>query len=111
MKDKGQVVQGAIIVSMSLGAQENDFTMKLYSLIYIINAAILFEACFNCSCKIVEGIVTELMARRTELENDSSKVDAFIRCVCWELVASADNIYTKCPCRDATKVGALWTKR
>jgi hypothetical protein len=85
---------------------------KLYSLVYIINAATLFEAGFHCLCKPVKGIVTELMAQRTDLDDDSSKVNAFIRCVYWKIVASADDILdTIWPCCDAAKVGAIWTER
>jgi hypothetical protein len=52
------------------------------------------------------------MRGRTELEDDSSKEDAFIGCIFWKIIAFVDHtINTIFPCCDVTKVGALWTER
>jgi hypothetical protein len=73
----------------------------LYSLIYITNAATLNEAGFHCLCKPMKSMVTELMAQRTEFDDDSSKLDAFIGYVYWRLTASADHMIDAICC-DAT---------
>jgi hypothetical protein len=59
------------------------------------------STCFNCLRKLVDCFRTVCVAQRTEFEYDSSKVDAFIRCVYIKIVVFVDHtIGTICPCCD-----------
>ncbi|KAG1888358.1 hypothetical protein F4604DRAFT_1092606 [Suillus subluteus] len=59
------------------------------------------------ACASSWRVVGVFMAQRAELEQDSLKVDVFIRRVCWKIVALADHIIYTVPCRDTPKIGAL----